>query len=112
MSTLVTLDEAKLQTNVRSDDHDESLQLYLDIAEEVVIDHVNQRLQDEDGVWAATVAAWTSETVPERVRGAILLLTADLWGHRGDDEDPRREYGRLPQRVIALLQPLRDPTLA
>jgi hypothetical protein len=54
--------------------------------------------------------------VDEDVKIACLVFVAELWknreGDQGGEIDPRFGYGYLPRPVLALLTPLRDPTVA
>lgn len=93
---------------------DDDLQLKLDMATVVVLDFVDQRVSDAEA-WAATVAAWTEDTVPAQVQAAILNQAAYLYRFRGDDpsqDEPKRENGYLPPSVTMWLTRLKDPALA
>lgn len=58
-------------------------------------------------------APWTEETVPPRVRSAILIVLADLWENRGDAEvELAQADGNLPKAATSLLYRLRDPVIA
>lgn len=120
---LVTLAQAKahlrLPTDVTADDAD--LQLKLEVAQELVLDYVAQRVDDADD-WSATVAAWDEDTVPKRVQQAILLQFAELWRFRGDDDPDDQpgqwkaqvqdEIGMLSPAITRLLYRLRDPAIS
>ena len=109
---LVTLAQAKahlrLPTDVTADDAD--LRLKLEVAQELVLDYVAQRVDDADD-WSDTVDGWDVDTVPKRVQQAILLQFGELWRYRGDEADPRSEPTLAPaiQRLLCLL---RDPALS
>lgn len=117
---LVTLDQAKahlkLPLDVTAEDDDLQLKLY--IAHEVCMDYLSQRLvveDDEDSEeayddWIDTVNAWTSETVPKRVIGAILDQFAQLYRYRGD-EAGINPHGISPGAEM-LLKRFRDPAVS
>lgn len=103
---LVSLETAKAHLRETAHDIDADLDLKLEAAEAIVLGYI-ARPSDED--WTATIAGWTEATVPAPVRMAILIMVADLWRDRGD-EDPNlrqrsaQELGDLPQEVSALLK--------
>ena len=115
LQELVTLEQAKshLKLSLDIDTEDEDLQLKLFIAHEVVMDYLTQRLDDADA-WAATVQAWTADTAPKRVIGAILVQFGELYRSRGDDVDRRetQPLGTLCPDVVKLLYRLRDPAVS
>lgn len=93
----------------------------IEIAEEMVIEHVDQRLGPTSQEWSATVALWNveggspSERVPALVQGAVLRVLKELDRFRGDDIDsdtPQRPYGTLSPMVVSMLHRLRDPAIA
>lgn len=111
---LVMLEDMKRHLNVEGlTEHDAKIQMYLDAAHEVVLDYVKNRVSNAS-TWEATVDAWTDDTVPKRVKAAIMRQCADLFRFRGDDDgdEPKRELGYLAPGVTALLYRLRDPALA
>jgi len=112
---LVTLAQVKqrLKLPLDSDTEDDDLQLQLEIAHEVVMDFVAQRISDQ-ATWQTTADAWTADTAPRRVKGAILAQVAWLYRFRGDDtETPAREPGAaICPESAALLMRLRDPALS
>lgn len=56
---------------------------------------------------------WTEETVPDRVRAAILLTLSSLYDDRDDGKlIAGLAGGDLFNPIVALLYRLRDPTLA
>lgn len=123
MALIVTL--AQLQAHLRLPvgqsspltDQEADLELKLEIAQDLVLAYV-ARPDDED--WTARLAMWVegevtspATEVPARVKAAILMQAAELWGFRGDDLDaPKREApGDLSPTIKALLYSLRDPML-
>jgi hypothetical protein len=113
MSNLVSLDEAKVRCRISTttQDEDADLQEIIDTAEELVLDFVSQRIGDTASTWADTVAGWDEDTVPRRVRAAILITVVDSWRHRGDDDDGSAATA-MPTRAMSMLERLRDPALA
>jgi hypothetical protein len=113
MSNLVSLDEAKVRCRIATTTQaeDDDLQEMIDAAEELVLDFVDQRVGDTSAAWSATVAGWDEDSVPRRVRAAILITVVDSWRHRGDDEEAPTT-GAMPARAIAMLERLRDPAIA
>lgn len=115
---LVTLSQAKRHCNIPLDehDHDDSVRMYLEQAQEIILDYVKQRVDaTEATAWAVVVEAWTDETAPRQVLAAILRLTAHLYRDRGDEFPGQRlesELGELPRDVTMFLHRLRDPALA
>lgn len=111
---LVSLEQAKqhLKLPLDVDTEDDDLQLKLLVAHELVMDYLNQRLDDAEE-WDATVTAWTADTAPRRVIGAILIQFGELYRKRGDDTDQRNEsLGTLCPDVVRLLYRLRDPAVS
>lgn len=93
----------------------------IEVAEELVLDHVNQRIGDTAEEWADDVALWNvaggspSLPVPARVQAAVLIQLAELHRFRGDDHDddmPERGMGELHPRAVSYLYRLRDPAIA
>lgn len=114
LQELVTLGEVKQRLRLSPDvtEEDEDLRLQLEIAHEVCMDFVAQRVSDQ-ATWQATADTWTLTTVPRRVKGAILAQTVWLYRFRGDDvEMPARPEGSaICPEAAALLKRLRDPAL-
>lgn len=117
MAVLVTLDQLKehmkLGTGTAQDD---DLELKLDVAEEMVLDYVGNRIGSPGvgSAWAATVSAWDDSTAPKRVIAAVLQMAAWLVKHTGDehpDDTPQLDPGDLPRDVKMYLWRLKDPAL-
>ena len=93
----------------------------IEIAEELVIDFVDQRRIDAD-LWSAEVAAWDVESTvaadqpPKRVQAAVLVQLAELYRFRGDDVDGdqpvRPAAATLHPRAEGYLLRLRDPAVS
>lgn len=50
--------------------------------------------------------------IPANVRAATKLMLGYLWEHRDEDAEKAYQNANLPQGVVAMLTPLRTPTLA
>lgn len=113
MDLLVTLEQFKVSQGLPdvSEAVDDDLTLRLEIAQEMVIDYVSQRIGDTATDWDTTVTAWTEATVPVRVKAAILNMAGHLYRWRGDD-DSKMASGELPADVTMYLHRLRDPAIA
>lgn len=97
MTTLVALEDAKAHLRVDTDDEDALITDKAAAATAIVLDYV--KAADE---------AWTVDTVPSRIRAAILLVLTNLYANRGDGEAPTP----LSQPVTDCLFGLRYPTFA
>lgn len=115
LQELVTLDQAKqrIKVPISFADDDDDLQLQLEIAHEVCLDFIAQRVSSL-ATWQATVDTWTVDNCPRRVKGAILAQFVWLYSFRGDDKDTpaRIEGAAICPESAALLMRLRDPALA
>ncbi len=115
MEPLVTFETAKKHLEFTGTSHeDEAIASKLAIAQNIVLDYIKQRRSDGDA-WAVEVDAWTDETVPPRVAGAILEQLSELVRFRGDDapgDAPKWEQGYLSPNIVRLLYRLRDPAIA
>lgn len=102
MSTLVTLDEAKLQLRVGWIDEDEYIQLLLDMCEAAILDYIKRDY------------SWTSDNVPKQVKLSILVLLATYYDPYRDGDDFSNEVamGYFPPAVTSLLHRLRSPAYA
>lgn len=100
MAALITTDAARRQLRLTQSDLDVA-DVALDVAEKaieatgIVIDYLKR---PEHG--------WTSDTVPQPVRSAILLVLTTVYEFRGGEVEP------LSDAVKSLLSRMRDPTLA
>ena len=113
-NALVSLQEFKRRIRKTDKAEDQDLALMLEEAQEVVLDYVKQRrLEESSPTWEETVDAWDDQTVPRKVRTAILRQAAEFYRFRGDDETgPVKQPGRLSDLVESLLVQYRDPTVA
>lgn len=106
MSTLVTLDEAKMHLRLPLTDttQDGDLTQKTDAAEAIILDFLNLT-----PAMRTTTSAWTAGTVPLPVKHAILLELGELWFGRGDDpEAPVRQpddgTADLAPAIVGLLR--------
>lgn len=113
---LITLRQAKLQLGLPVDatDHDELLELQMESASNIVLDY----LKTPPGEWEAGSPGSPGGGSPADDRAlsvvqcAVLLVLGYLWAHRGDEADDAATVGPLSPAVRALLERLRDPTMA
>lgn len=107
---LVTLTEAKRHLRVTTTDEDASIELYIQIASDAVLNYLKYPDESLD---------WDSTTVPLGVKGAVLMQIAEFWAKRGDEGDAtyaanannRVADGYLTPNVTRLLHRYRDLTL-
>jgi hypothetical protein len=106
-AVLVTLVQAKAHLRITLpalDPGDVDIQLKLDQAEAIVLEHVSATAW-----WAAIAVTWTAGTVPGGVQAAILVVLTHLFEHRGDDMELDEALWCAVDRLIALN---RDPVIA
>lgn len=103
MAALVTLQQAKDQLRVTSEEEDEDISRKIDQASAAVIDWVdNTTLTD----------GWDEDTVPEQARAATLELILWLFERDTTINAKNATDDNLPPRVIMFLKRLRKPALA
>ncbi|GJD41313.1 head-tail connector protein [Methylobacterium bullatum] len=95
MPALISLETAKRHLLIDYDDRDEDIQAKAEEATDIVVDYLKR---PDHG--------WTFETVPGRVRAAILLTLGVIYEDREGQVDP------LSDAVRSLLHRMRDPALA
>ena len=102
MSTLVNIDEAKLQLRITWDDEDLYVQLLLDAAESAVLDYIKKDYM------------WTELNVPPHVKLAILVVMAEYYDslRDGGEIDNKIAMGYLSPAATSLLHRLRSPAYA
>lgn len=106
MTMLVTLDQAMRHLHLivgdevaaDSPDADEAT-LKATHASAIVLDFVNADGKDD----------WDSDSVPDAVQAAVLLVLSDLWEHRAGSSE---EDVFLSTAAMSLLRHYRDPPLA
>lgn len=126
MTYLVTLAEAKAHLRVDHDLDDSDIELKIVAASAAVLQYIGDtqylfldtggeflELTDTStGTWEDVAGSRAMQTA----RQATLLLVGDWFRNReptpADVVDARFGYGYLPRAVVALLYPLRDPTIA
>jgi uncharacterized phage protein (predicted DNA packaging) len=95
VSALVTTDALKKHLVVESTDDDDLLERIAEDATDVVVGYLKKPAH-----------GWTDETVPHRVRSAIMLVAGALYANREGAADV------LTQPVRDLLHRDRDPAFA
>lgn len=114
---LVSLEQAKAHLRMDHDFDDSDITLKIEGASAAVLDYLKdyadsfldsngEVIEDSNG----------NPDVPYQVKAATLLMLGDLYANREpiptDPVDAQYGYGYLPRAVIALLYPLREPTIA
>ncbi len=119
MTLLVSIDEARAHLNMDHDADDEIITLYIHAASAAVMDYIGDNrydFVDTGGNLIADTNDPSDGLIPNVVRQATLLMVGDFYRNREpvatDAVDAKYGYGYLPRAVIALLYPLRDPTIA
>lgn len=101
MTTLITLEEFKLQARIDTDAEDALLTIYADAATASVQKYVTDELAD---VPASTL------------KHAVLLLASMMYRERDGSNEyaipAQYGYGYLPIGVVSLLYPYRKPSMA
>ncbi|MGF6957999.1 head-tail connector protein [Paraburkholderia youngii] len=99
MTDLVTLDEAKARLRIDGNDMDADLSLAIAGASASVVAY----LKRED---------WTDPAdVPANVKNATIMLAGMFIRDPDGAESQTWQQGYLPNAVVAILYPLRDPAL-
>lgn len=108
---LIALDEAKEWIFATQPEDEPLIQQLITLATGVVLEYVGP-----DPVTQAA-RTWTTATVPDAVRAAILTQVAELWAHRGDEPPAEgapllSPLGHLSPAVIRFLQRYKEPVIA
>lgn len=106
---IVTLAQAKARTRVDSNDEDDDLALMLAGAEAAVLGYLKVESLDELAIGSPAVLP---QRVTDVVTNAVLVMFAYMYKDRDNDENREYDMGYLPRPVIAMLYPLRDPSVA
>jgi hypothetical protein len=107
VTLLVTLDQVKAHLRVDNDDEDDDLTLKIHAASAAVLSY----LKDTAYLYVDT-SGETIADIPYQVQAATLLLMGAFYGNRGEDGGQSSGFGNyLPPAVVALLYPLRVPTV-
>jgi len=113
---LVTLDEARVHLRRDEDDVGADLDLQAKImgASEAVLSYIKASADTflDTAGQVLVDSAGTPIGVPDVVRSATLIMVGYLDRVRDDDPDKAFRPGFLPTPVMALLYPLRTPTVA
>lgn len=114
---LVTLAEAKYQLMMDHDQDDPYIELLIQGASAAVVEYLKSGATFLDSSGEVPVDSnGDPEGVPWQVKVATLILVAEWYKHREAEQDGKVDaqfgYGYLPQTVINLLYPLRDPAMA
>jgi hypothetical protein len=75
----VSLNDAKTHLRVKGTAHDADVQMKVDAASAIVLDYLK----------ANADPTWDETTTPLPIKTAILMMTAYLYEHRGDDPATR-----------------------
>jgi len=97
MVALVTIGDVRDRLRIDAPDDDFDVQAMTEQATDIVVDY----LKKPDH-------SWTSETVPPRIKAAILLVVGRLYM----DREGQLEGGILSDTVKALVHRDRDPAIA
>ncbi|MGC4252438.1 MAG: head-tail connector protein [Sphingobium sp.] len=95
MAALLTLAEAKAQLAVLSDDQDATILMDVQMASDIVMGYIKKDAED---------LGWTVDTVPFRIKAAVILVLRTLFF--SGEGDPLNEAAK------ALLYRDRDPAIA
>lgn len=110
---LITLEQAKRQLRVTHDDEDYEIEETVEEASAAIVRYLKPSGAD---AFLDTSGELIEEAIPVEVKRACKITVTDWWKNReGQKENAVPEqfgYGyALPQAAIALLYPMRDPTL-
>lgn len=119
MTMLVTLEQAKQHLRVKHASDDADIELKVHAASAAVIEYLKEAgadsFLDSSGEVLMSDDSPPVPLTPPCVQQATLLLVGEFFKNREptpDDAVPAQfGYGYLPRAVVALLYPLRDPTL-
>jgi hypothetical protein len=117
MTMLVTLAQAKAHLRVITDAEDDDITLKIHAASALVIDYLKEAADTfTDSSGEVLLDSSDLPETPYAVKAATLLMVGDLFKNREPTPDDvvntQFGYGYLPRAVVALLYPLRDPSLA
>jgi hypothetical protein len=113
MVMLATLEQTKLRLRADHGVEDEDLELAIAGASAAVLNYLklpHDTYSDSSG--EVPVNSSGTIGVPAEVVNAVLMLVGILSRDRDGQEMEKWQHGYLPMPVIALLYPLRDPSLA
>lgn len=95
MIPFLTLEQVKSDLGILDSDRDEQVEMKADMAADIVLGYIKKTAEEME---------WDAETVPFRIKAAVLLVTRSLFFE--DAADP------ISDPVRRLLHRDRDPALA
>lgn len=109
---LVTLQQARDQIRSDTNADDSDLELKIHIASDAVVNYLKSAAYDflDSALEPFLDSNGDPLDIPYAVQGAVLLLVDILYNQRDGGQAFNPNY--LPQSVVSLLYPLRDPALA
>lgn len=112
MTSLVSLDDAKMHLRIETTDFDTDIAMKIEQATELCLEWIARR-GDEPAVDGDPVVPWDETTVPPPIQAAILMQLSQLYDDRNAGKVVN-EIGRgyLTPTVVALLHRFRKPVLA
>lgn len=118
MYKLVGLNEAKVHLRVDSDAEDAHIELLINACSGAVLNYLKRDISDmqsDESVGGDIEVVFDSDGVLEmedEVKLSVLYLIGVMYRDRDGAMMKDWQHGYLPPPVIALLYPLRDPSLA
>jgi hypothetical protein len=107
MISLVTLEEAKSQLRISDTLDDSKIALTILAASAMVLNHIKVDVPVEDSPDTRILQMFDTDTVPEDVKQAVLLVIGDLYENR-----EAANANPISSAVKAILCNRRDPTFA
>jgi hypothetical protein len=104
MVMLVSYEQACDQLRIDTDDDQNDVNFTIEASSEAILNHLNSPDSYFDSAGDVVL-----DNVPAVVKKAVLCLVSILYDDR---EGAQWSAEKLPPAVIALLTPLRDPTMA
>lgn len=108
MVALVTLERARSHLRLTHITEDDEVAEKIEEASDIVVAY----LKDRANQFLDTSGEVVPELVPPRVRAAVLYMLGVLWKDRDNANPPSWDPYSLPRPVVALLHPMRTPTIA
>lgn len=111
MTSLVSIEQVKTALNIVSSDDDARLDMLIPAASAAIVNHLKGRADELLGLDTGGELP-TGVEVPAEIVQATIYMVGVFYRNPDGDPDEAFSNGVLPAPVIALLNPLRDPTLA